>query len=532
MRRCVVGLILCCLVVGLSLLAAAASETEEDLAPKLITIHVRDASIPEVVQTVMAQAGANIVLDGEVSGTITLRRDNVPLERILEDIYQAKGLYWWRSQDGTYFVSSRPRSAPQPRSQALAGLPPREVRDKVFRLHTLQFMSPQYLAYLFGKSPDPGPEPYMSEAGLGDVGSVSPGLPAVSSYGGLGELGAQDGGGRGGGGGGGGGGGFGGAGGGFGGGAGRAGGGFGGFGGGGGGGAGGGAFVPFLPAGIGEMVAFPMLNALLIQGTEEGVAELIDLIKLLDRKPQQIIIELQSVTVQTDVLKEMGIQWYYLAGDYTIEPLGMTTGATMRIGYTPPGNPNFSATLTWFLTTGRGRLVDSIRIATMNLLTASNVQTTQYPFVQQGGVPGGGLAGEGVTTVMIGYINIVTSLIITPRINGDGTITMLIPYNKSAIVGYVPVPQAYGTYEAPILTNTSLSTCVNVRDGETFVLGGGISKTVSENEVRLPILSDLPIIGDLLFTRHRRSVGEAETVIFITPRIIKEEAAPTTLGPI
>lgn len=59
-----------------------------------------------------------------------------------------------------------------------------------------------------------------------------------------------------------------------------------------------------------------------------------------------------------------------------------------------------------------------------------------------------------------------------------------------------------------------------------------MGKTVIEGELRLPILSDIPIIGEQLFTRRSRSVTDSETLIFITPRIIREEAAPATLGPI
>jgi type II secretory pathway component GspD/PulD (secretin) len=48
----------------------------------------------------------------------------------------------------------------------------------------------------------------------------------------------------------------------------------------------------------------------------------------------------------------------------------------------------------------------------------------------------------------------------------------------------------------------------------------------------MPILSELPIIGDLLFTRKVDNINDGETLIFITPHVIKEEAAPSTLGPI
>jgi len=96
----------------------------------------------------------------------------------------------------------------------------------------------------------------------------------------------------------------------------------------------------------------------------------------------------------------------------------------------------------------------------------------------------------------------------------------------------VAVPAEFGSYEYPIVTQNSLWTTVNVRDGETFVVGGFVDKSVTESERRLPILGHLPLVGDLLFTRRVSAVSESETLLFITPRIIKEEEAPATLGPI
>jgi type II secretory pathway component GspD/PulD (secretin) len=355
---------------------------------------------------------------------------------------------------------------------------------------------------------------------------------------GFGEFlaGGRGGGGRGGGGRGGGGGGRGGGGGGFGGGGrgggggGRAGGGFGG--GGGGGGGGGATFAAWLPDGVEPPIAYAPLNALLIRGTEEGVNELIELIKLLDRKPQQIIIELQSVLVSTSLIKAMGIDWYYIAGNTTVVPQGMSTAASIIVGYNPPGDTNFEAVLTALLETGRGRVVDAIRVATMNLLPAQNQVIIQFPWVTVGGIAGDPFRGTNIQTVSVQVFPIVTQLVIVPRINGDGTITLALPFTKSAITGSISVPGQFGSVEYPIVTTNNLTTTVNVRDGETFVVGGFVTKDVIEAERRLPILGDLPLIGDLLFTRHQYNESEAETLIFITPRIIKEEAAPATLGPI
>jgi type II secretory pathway component GspD/PulD (secretin) len=210
----------------------------------------------------------------------------------------------------------------------------------------------------------------------------------------------------------------------------------------------------------------------------------------------------------------------------------MQTAATLIVGYNPPGDTNFEAALTYLLQSGKGRVVDSIRVATMNLMPAQNSIVINFPWVTVGGIAGDPFRGTNIQTISVSNLPIVTSLWITPRINGDGTITMAIPFTKTAITGTVSVPQQFGSYEYPITTSTYLTTVVNVRDGETFVVGGGVTKDVTESETRLPILGDLPILADLLFTRKVYSENEGETLLFITPRIIKEEAAPATLGAI
>jgi len=288
-----------------------------------------------------------------------------------------------------------------------------------------------------------------------------------------------------------------------------------------------------MPADVTDVVAVPILNGIIIRGSEEGVDKLIEFIKIIDRKPQQIIVELQSVAVSTELEKSFGIQWFYSVGDTTIQPVGfLPPGAnSLRIGYA--GRHNFQATLQYLLTTGRGRVTDAIRISTMNLLPAYNSVTVTYPLVQVGGVAGGGLGGGGVQTVSITYMPILTQLSILPQILGDGTINMVIPYVRTRQTGTVPVPLAnYGSYNAPIWTTNQLLTTVNVRDGETFVVGGFIGGEVQDTELRLPILGSLPLIGDLLFTTRTHHFSETETLLFITPRIVKEEAVPASLGPI
>ncbi len=517
MRREFLATVLCAFLMGLGALAATGSESGTDPGRELVSIHVRDGDVQDVVQTLVTASGASIVV-GDVTGHITLDVDNVPMERVLEIICTAKGLHWWRDGDGLYFVSAQPRPASSGEISGLPGVTESDKQPMISRMYRLQFMPPQYVAWLFGTSENPGPLPYDPDVLLV---LMSGGRRSFSTSGGPGELAA---GGRGGGGGGGGGGGFGGG----------AGGGGGAFTGGAGGGlVGGGAFSEFLPEGIEAMIAFPVLNSLLIRGTEEDINELIEILRFVDHKPQQIIVELQSVQVSTSLQKEMGVDWYYIAGGLSINTSDLTTDYNVIVEYERAGLPNFGATLTYLLETGRGRIVDAIRVSTMNLMPAINQVTVNYPWVTVGGIAGDPFRGTNIQTTTVTTYSIVTSLIITPRINGDGTITMYIPFQKSTITGSILVPiSPFDTVSYPITTVNNLTTTVNVRDGETFVIGGFINKDELETNTKLPLLGDIPILGDLLFTRKFRTINETETLLFITPRIVKEEAAPATLGPI
>ena len=522
MKRGIVGLAVALLCVSACGLAAADQAASGGAAREPINLEVRDASIPYVVESITTSWGDRIRLEGEVTGTISLKDTYTSVEQVLDDICKAQPYYWWRDSDGSYVLSSHPRSGGVNGQQV--STPSSLIGGRVTRWYTLRFTSPQQMAYLFGFADSPGAEMTPSA----DL------LASGAAHGGyrIGELSGRGGGGGGGGGGGARGGGGGGGGGGARGGGSRAGGGGGAIGITGGGG-GGGVLGSLLPPGITDMVAYPMLNALIVQGTEEGVNELIELLKLLDRKPPQVTVELQSVEVTRTVLKAMGINWYWQLGSFTVTPANMTTEANLTVGYKPRNSRDFSATLTALLTSGGGRVIDAIRVTTMNLLPASNTVTVQYPIIQVGGVAGIE-GGQGTQTITVTTENHSTYISVVPRVNADGTITMTIPYSKSVITGYVPVPVAnFGvTQKVPIWTTTTILTTVNVVDGQTFVLGGFVGTTETSDKLKLPVLGDLPILGDLLFTRKSYALNDSEVLIFVTAHVIKEEAEPATLGPI
>jgi type II secretory pathway component HofQ len=82
-----------------------------DPAPRLVSVHVRDANVIDAIRAVVTESGANIVVSGDVTGTITLDYENVPVERILDKVCQVKSYHWSKDDDGTYMSGD---TAPAP----------------------------------------------------------------------------------------------------------------------------------------------------------------------------------------------------------------------------------------------------------------------------------------------------------------------------------------------------------------------------------------------------------------------------------
>jgi general secretion pathway protein D len=113
---------------------------------------------------------------------------------------------------------------------------------------------------------------------------------------------------------------------------------------------------------------------------------------------------------------------------------------------------------------------------------------------------------------------------VTPRINGDNSVTLYATPEFGQTNGQVSSPD--GSLSIPIQVVRYIETLCRVRDGQTLVIGGGTTDTYDETEVRVPGLSDIPIIGSL-FRGHSKVRIRNELLWLITPRVVHDyEEAP------
>ena len=123
------------------------------------------------------------------------------------------------------------------------------------------------------------------------------------------------------------------------------------------------------------------------------------------------------------------------------------------------------------------------------------------------------IAEDGGDTKSVSFIEAGVKLVITPRVNRDGLITVRIRPEVSSIL------RTDQTQGFPHVRTREADLVATVRDGETIAIAGLIQREEIESVMKLPILGDLPLLG-LLFQNRKLDTKETEMVIFVTPRIV------------
>lgn len=166
-------------------------------------------------------------------------------------------------------------------------------------------------------------------------------------------------------------------------------------------------------------------------------------------------------------------------------------------------------------------------LSTPSLLTRDSQPATwssgrRIPYLQS--VDTNSILGEGVTQPLFNYdfidppvgINIdLTPYIAKSQANADGIRTIGLDIANISASNFVE----FTDFNAPITEDNSISSYIDVEDGQRIVVGGIIRQKQTNVEVKLPILGDIPLIGRL-FKKNETKVENTEIVIIITPHIV------------
>jgi general secretion pathway protein D len=151
-------------------------------------------------------------------------------------------------------------------------------------------------------------------------------------------------------------------------------------------------------------------------------------------------------------------------------------------------------------------------IAQNNRQAVLNVGSSR-PFVQISQTVPNDPTGR-VQTVQ--YIDVGTTLTITPTINPDGYVNLQVTQTDNSATNEVQ-------FDAPVIDKREATTQIFIRDGQTTVIGGLADNTRTKNQSGLPFISRIPFIGALLFGNYSNSDATTELFLFLTPHIISSD---------
>ena len=300
-------------------------------------------------------------------------------------------------------------------------------------------------------------------------------------------------------------------------------------------------------------------NTLLINDTPEKVQEIRQLVSVLDKPVQQVLIEARIVIATDNFTRELGAKlglntWgrsgrqRVIASDTTNDVTALNNSVNSmeqsttpsQTGITFPGGLNVNLPSTTQGTSsfalgiisghymldlelsaaqleGRSETISEPKVITANQQEAVIDQGQEIGYLTFQNSGGGGAGGGGTATVQ--FKDAVLELRVTPTITADNRVFMQLKVKKDAINSLVPNP---GGGFVPQLDKREIDTSVLVDNGQTVVLGGVYEFQKSTDLKKVPFLGDIPVLGALF--RDKKSINnKAQLLIFVTPRILGQD---------
>ncbi len=271
-------------------------------------------------------------------------------------------------------------------------------------------------------------------------------------------------------------------------------------------------------------------NRIMITDYPSVVTDLVTLVSEIDQPERMVSIEVRIIESVVDNKTKLGFSWptviqTSLGGDNSTESSIVSSGTS-----SPAGQVDLNAeTLDWNWGTlsmaqlrtvldllnqsGNSKLVSNPHIITLENHTAEIRVQTIIPIATLNRFTEGA-AVQDIVTFQDEEVGI--SLSVTPRITGDGNITMEVHPKVEDIIGYTgPIEN-----QKPITASRSISTTITIADGETAALGGLLKESEIVKEQRVPLLGRIPVLGKLLFTNKSTEKTTTDLIILITPHIM------------
>lgn len=293
----------------------------------------------------------------------------------------------------------------------------------------------------------------------------------------------------------------------------------------------------------GRLVADERTNTLMISDIPKKVAQMRELIDVIDRPVDQVLIEGRIVIATDTFARDLGARFGIAGrrtGDRTqiitgnledsvsisqqnehVIPDGLnvnlpagtyTTSTAAAIAYTLLGrNFNLDLELSALQEEGRGEVISNPRLVTTNQREAVIKQGREVGYLTVTG------SGTGIATPTVQFKEALLELKVTPTITDDNRVFLNLNVKKDEVLRFIDLGD-FGS--VPELARREINTAVLIEDGQTVVIGGVYEFSDRSSIAKVPFLGDIPFLGNL-FKKKGRSKEKAELLIFVTPKVLR-----------
>ena len=326
-----------------------------------------------------------------------------------------------------------------------------------------------------------------------------------------------------------------------------------------------------VPDDMGRVETDEDIYQVTVTATSSRLDEVAEYIEAWDRRRKQVELEAYLVSASSNITRELGVNWQYF-DIHSGDPLALQhgsrtpdyqstpdTGQRFTIGDLPyrvplrdpltsepirdiagdmVADPRFlgnrvSMVLNYLDQQGEVSILSRPRVTVRDGEEAIFESTEQRPYVEGGYDTGIGTTGTTDDTVRrtsrvvpmrVQFIDVGTVLRVMPRINEENNVMMDIEVEDST-AETVTVTSGDQTSTIPQKRQNKAETQVMVHDNHTVVIGGLRSAGFDEDVDQVPLLGDIPFLGNL-FRNTKTEHRETDLLIFITPRIVDEYTRP------
>lgn len=246
-------------------------------------------------------------------------------------------------------------------------------------------------------------------------------------------------------------------------------------------------------------------NALFFTGQYQDYQRLVELLDFVDKRPRQVLLQATIAEINVTDGFNLGFDFNINKGDITGGTAGLVSAGNLNLaGVFGDVTANFSAALD----TGRAQVLSNPRIIALDQEPARITIGNQIQ-VRSGEVNSG--ENNNNATITYKYIDVGLTLDITPSINQNGLVELTISQEVSN--------QGPDVGGGPSINRRSLQTKVLADSGDTIYLGGLIKQDITSSETKVPLLGDIPLLGNL-FKFQKQQQDSIELVLLITPYVI------------